>query len=85
MDFGDAIRALRAGSRVTRAGWNGKSMWLTLIVETTAIATPTTNVDLQKETWRVLPWIGMKTAQDDFVPWLASQTDMLAVDWLIVG
>ena len=28
--------------------------------------------------------IYMKTAQDDFVPWLASQTDVLAIDWLLV-
>jgi hypothetical protein len=28
-----------------------------------------------------LPYIYMKTAQDDLVPWLASQTDVLAEDW----
>lgn len=33
----------------------------------------------------LLPWIGMKTADDGFVPWLASQTDLLAEDWAIVG
>jgi len=32
-----------------------------------------------------LPWIGMKTADNKFVPWLASQTDMLADDWQIVA
>jgi len=31
-----------------------------------------------------LPWIGMKTADDKFVPWLASQTDVLANDWCVV-
>ena len=31
-----------------------------------------------------LPWIGMKTADDKFVPWLCSQTDMLAEDWGVV-
>ena len=31
----------------------------------------------------LLPWIGMKTVQDSFVPWLASQTDLLAEDWEI--
>lgn len=33
---------------------------------------------------RLLPWIGLKTADDCFVPWLASQTDMLAEDWTVV-
>ena len=31
-----------------------------------------------------LPWIGMKTADNKFVPWLASQTDVLAEDWCVV-
>ena len=30
----------------------------------------------------LLPWIGMKTADNSFVPWLASQTDVLAEDWI---
>lgn len=31
-----------------------------------------------------LPWIGMKTADEKIVPWLASQTDVLADDWQII-
>ena len=31
-----------------------------------------------------IPWIGMKTADNAFVPWLASQTDMLSEDWIFV-
>jgi hypothetical protein len=31
-----------------------------------------------------LPWIGMRTVDHGFVPWLASQTDMLAEDWTVV-
>lgn len=34
---------------------------------------------------RLLPWIGMKTADGGFVPWLASQTDLLAEDWAVVA
>lgn len=36
-------------------------------------------------TLRLLPWIGMKTADDGFVPWLASQTDLLAEDWQVLS
>ena len=32
----------------------------------------------------VLPFIAMKTADDKIVPWLCSQTDMLANDWQVV-
>ena len=31
-----------------------------------------------------LPYIYMRTAQGDLVPWLASQTDLLAEDWELV-
>lgn len=34
---------------------------------------------------RLLPWIGLKTANDGFVPWVASQTDLLAEDWEVVS
>jgi hypothetical protein len=68
-DFGIAIDALRGGRRVSRKGWNGKGMWL-------ALQTPD---DMSKMS---LPYIFMRTAQGDQVPWVASQTDILARDWV---
>jgi hypothetical protein len=32
-----------------------------------------------------LPYVYMKTADDKLVPWLCSQTDLLALDWEVVG
>lgn len=72
MNFGEAISALKAGQRVARAGWNGKGMWLALQV-------PDAHSKMS------LPYIYMSTAQGDLVPWLASQTDMLAEDWTVVS
>lgn len=71
MNFGQAIAALKAGQKVARAGWNGKNMWLGLQV-------PDANTKM------TLPYIYMFTAQGDLVPWLASQTDVLAEDWSIL-
>lgn len=84
MTFGLAIEALKAGKLVARAGWNGKGMWLGLVLGYDY------NPDDGKATTYALgclklPWIGMKTADNKFVPWLASQTDMLADDWVLVG
>ncbi|TXN38964.1 DUF2829 domain-containing protein [Methylobacterium sp. WL30] len=76
--FGDAIQALKAGLRVARAGWNGKGMWLSLVT------TWSGNVGPAPEQYALLPFICMRTVQADFVPWLASQTDMLADDWMVV-
>lgn len=71
LSFSKALEYLKSGGRITRSGWNGKGMWLKL-------QTPTS---LSKMT---LPYIYMKTADDNLVPWLASQTDLLAEDWLLL-
>lgn len=86
MDFGMAIDALKSGKKVARAGWNGKGMWLQLVVphSNRPPKTATAMVLSLPDDVDTLPWIGMKTADNKFVPWLASQTDMLAEDWMIV-
>ncbi len=81
-DFGGALCALKSGKRVGRAGWNGKGMWLVLCDFAQDTITFPEFGDNTRH--RKLPWIGMKTADGGFVPWLASQTDMLADDWMVV-
>lgn len=76
MDFGEALFALKQGRRVARKGWNGKGMWLKLVTNYSV----THNLEPNK-ILPLLPWIGMRTATEEFVPWLASQTDLLAEDW----
>ena len=71
LNFGEAIDVLKKGAKVARNGWNGKGMWL-------EIKWPDTNSKM------TLPYIYIKTADDNIVPWLASQTDILAEDWAIV-
>ena len=89
-DFGLAIFALKSGKRVARAGWNGKGMFLVLVPGSQGL-TVDEGRPLAKAgvpvgtTFNYLPHIDMWTAQGDFVPWLASQTDVLADDWQIVG
>lgn len=88
-DFGDALYELRQGHKVAREGWNGKGMWIALqkgypdgvpINKNTADATGLPEGTVCK----FLPYIMMKTADGPFVPWLASQTDLLAEDWTVV-
>lgn len=70
-DFGEALDRLRELKCVARRGWNGPNQRLELQVPDAG----------SKMT---LPYIFMKTVQGDLVPWLASQTDMLAADWFEV-
>lgn len=89
-NFGQALELLKQGKKVARARWNGKGMWLQLVngrsVQIHGMGFgPLNEYD---HGWRdrvpeLLSWIGMKTADNKFVPWLASQTDMLAEDWVI--
>jgi hypothetical protein len=76
-DFSKALELLKQGNKVCRSGWNGKGMWIELIKHWEY------NLPMHKDVECLLPWIGMKTADNGFVPWLCSQTDMLAEDWQI--
>jgi hypothetical protein len=70
-NFGWALEQLKQGNFVQRTGWNGKGMWIALQV-------PDNNSKMS------LPYIYMSTVTGDLVPWLASQTDVLADDWQLV-
>ena len=86
LTIGLAVEALKKGLRVARTGWNGKGMWLTLVAYSCS-ASPEDHPHYHHHgvaDVEGLPWIGMKTADNKFVPWLASQTDVLAEDWVIV-
>lgn len=93
MDIGGAVNAMKAGERVARRGWNGKGMWLCLVpgIECAGpdqVFGPQMSLAIQNGNRgvTVLPRIDMKAADGSIVVgWLASQTDLLATDWGIVG
>jgi hypothetical protein len=71
MDIGQAVAAMKDGRRVARQGWNGKGMHLALHVP-------------DKHSKMSLEYVYIVTVQGHLVPWLCSQTDLLAVDWEVV-
>lgn len=84
MDIGTAISAMRDGARVARTGWNGKGMWLYLVPANSYPAQTDAAKAAFGENVPYREYVAMKTAQDDVVPWVASQSDLLADDWYIV-
>ena len=88
LNFGQAIEAMKDGKKVCRQGWNGKGMFLYYV--------PANKYPASRNTLKTLDglfednmipygaYIAMKTAQDNVIPWLASQTDMLSEDWMVV-
>lgn len=85
-DFGWALNQLRAGARVRRQGWNGKGMFLIFVPGSTFTITADRPLGQAMparvgETMDYQPHVDMFTAQGSMVPWLCSQSDMLAEDW----
>lgn len=71
MDIGWAVKALNNGERVTRPGWNGRGMLLELI-----------SASEPGDAWHPsAAYVVMRTVDGTYVPWTASQTDLLADDW----
>ena len=76
-DFSEALLRLKEGAKIARTGWNGKGLWL-------EIQRPDAHSKM------TLPYVFMsypddaKTTPGARVPWLASQTDLLADDWMEV-
>lgn len=86
MDFGNALQCLKAGGKVTRQGWNGRGMFLFLVPGShfKVNRAPLMGIYPEGTPVNYHAHVDMKTAQGDVVPWVCSQTDMLADDWLIV-
>lgn len=88
MDFGDALAALKGGLCVARHGWNGRGMFVYLV--------PSASYPAQRNARGTMlgrfpddmvpyrEYLAMKTADEQVVPWVASQTDLLADDWTVV-
>lgn len=77
-NFADALHHLMAGGTARREGWNGKGMWIELQVP-------------DEHSKMTLPYIFLTYPECDAypgtwnrVPWLASQTDLLSSDWILM-
>ena len=88
-NFGQAIEALKQGKRVARQGWNGKGMFVVYqkgypdgipCNKNTAEAFGLREGDL----FRVRPYLQMRCADGSHQMWLASQSDILEEDWVLV-
>jgi len=88
MNFGSALQGLKQGAKLARAGWNGKGMFI-YYVPANSYPAGNNKLGTMKGIFPddMVPYgayLAMKTAQNNVVPWLASQTDILAEDWEIV-
>jgi hypothetical protein len=69
MDFSDALREIKNGGTVARSGWNGKGQWIYWRPSTEDLG----------------DFLAIHPVSGPDVPWLASQTDLLAEDWVVTS
>lgn len=86
--FGVTLALLTAGQKVARSGWNGKDMFIFYVPENLYPASGnkfgTLTGLFENDLVPYMAYIAMKTVDNKIVPWLASQTDILAEDWHII-
>jgi hypothetical protein len=91
IDFSEALKAVKAGEKIARQGWNAQNQF---VYHVPAAEYPA-STDIAKDTFNtpnnsdpvMVPYtayLAIKTVQGTVAPWLASQTDMLSEDWFIV-
>lgn len=83
MDFETMLPFVKTGARARRAGWNGKDMFIFLVPGShfTVNRPPLLGIYPEGTEIDYHAHIDMRTADGQIVPWLASQTDILADDW----
>ena len=89
MDFSDALRAVKAGKRISRVGWNGKGMFV--VYQKGYPEGIPCNMNTA-EAWGLKegelficnPYLQIKNANGTHSMWVPSIGDVLADDWVIV-
>ena len=86
LTFGDALHYLKLGKKVTRAGWNGKGMFLFLVPGSKFNVSRPPLLGIYPEGTEInyRAHIDMRTVDGQIVPWVCSQSDALAEDWIVL-
>ena len=81
--FGEAIRRLKVGQKVSRNGWNGKAQYIQLATGISYKSADGEIVNCEHDAIgnKAIAFVGTSGVQ---MGWLASQADMLAEDWVVV-
>lgn len=86
MTFSQILESIKNGKKAARLGWNGKDQFVFLVPGSTFTVDRPPLLGIYPEGTAItyLPHIDIKNQQGTVVPWLASQGDLLAEDWVEV-
>jgi len=87
MNFSTVLDFIKAGRKAARTGWNGADMFVFLVPGSTFVVNRPPLLGIYPEGTKLdyHAHIDMKTVESYVVPWLASQTDILAEDWVVLN
>ena len=87
MNFSEALELIKQGKKLARTGWNGKKMFIFLVQGSTFKVSRAPLLGFYEEGTEInyQPHVDMKTADGTIVPWLCSQSDLLASDYEVVA
>lgn len=85
--IGWAVKQLQDGAKLTRAGWNGKGMFIYLVRGSSFAVNrpPLLGIYPEGTVIDYRPHVDMRTVDGSCVPWVCSQSDLLATDWEVVA
>lgn len=84
MNFGEALEKAKSGSKITRAGWNGKNLFVFFNPSSDIIVSAGRPLAASFPVGTKIhcrEYLMMKTVNDEIVPWVASQSDLVETDW----
>ena len=86
LNFGDAVHLLKEGKKLARAGWNGKGMFVFLVVGSTFNVSRAPLLGIFPEGTQInyKPHIDIKNVDGSISTWVPSIGDVMAEDWLVV-
>ena len=82
-NFGEAIKYVKRGFKVKRKGWNGQNQYIELASNISYVNPDNEVVNAEHNAIgnKAIAFVGTSGVQ---LGWLASQSDMLAEDWVFV-
>jgi hypothetical protein len=83
MNFSEALERLKQGALMSRSGWNGRGMFIYLVAGSrfNVNRAPLLGIYAEGTEIAYCPHIDLRTVNGSCVPWVASQSDLLASDW----
>lgn len=86
VDFSIALDRVKGGRKMARKGWNGKGMFIFLVPGSTFVVNRKPLLGIYPEGTEIKyhAHIDMRTADGQIVPWVISQTDLFANDWVVI-